>query len=79
MLNWFKSGKKAKIKTERGLAGTGDGNDITRRFVSSLAEVDDSILRKRGGGCLDIYKEVLNDDEVKSVFTQRQNSVISRE
>ena len=48
-------------------------------IVSSLAEVDNSILRKRGGGCLDIYKEVLNDDEVKSVFTQRQNSVISRE
>lgn len=78
MLNWFKSGKKAKIETERGLAGTGDGNDITLRFVSSLAEVDNSILRKRGGGRLDIYKEVLNDDEVNSAFTQCQNSVISR-
>lgn len=48
-------------------------------FVSSLAEVDNSILRKRGGGRLDIYKEVLNDDEVNSAFTQCQNSVISRE
>ncbi|MFQ1055276.1 DUF935 domain-containing protein [Gilliamella apicola] len=79
MLNWFKSGKKTKIETGRELAGTGDGNDITRPFVGPLAQSDDSVLKNRGGGRLDIYKEVLNDDEVKSAFTQRQDAVISRE
>ena len=79
MLNWFKSGKKTKIETGRELAGTGDGNDITCPYLGPLAQSDDSVLKNRGGGCLDIYKEVLNDDEVKSAFTQRQDAVISRE
>jgi len=78
MLNWFKS-KKPHVETGRELAGTGEGNDITRPYLGPLAEADDSVLRKRGGGRLDIYKEVLNDDEVKSAFTQRQDAVISRE
>lgn len=75
---WFK-GKKPHVETGRELAGTGEGNDITRPYLGPLALPDDSVLRKRGGGRLDIYKEVLNDDEVKSAFTQRQDSVISRE
>lgn len=78
MLNWFKSGKKTKIETGRELAGTGDGNDITRPFVGPLAQSDDSVLKNRGGGRLDIYKEVLNDDEVISAFAQRQGAVISK-
>ncbi len=79
MLNLLKKGKKTNIVTGRELAGTGEGNDITRPYLGPLAEADDSVLRKRGGGRLDIYKEVLNDDEVKSAFTQRQDAVISRE
>lgn len=75
---WFK-GKKPHVETGRELAGTGEGNDITRPYLGPLALPDDSVLRKRGGGRLDIYKEVLNDDEVKSAFTQRQDAVISRE
>ncbi|WP_141670342.1 DUF935 domain-containing protein [Gilliamella sp. Choc4-2] len=75
---WFK-GKKPHVETGRELAGTGENNDITKLFVGSLALPDDSVLRNRGGGRLDIYKEVLNDDEVKSAFTQRQDAVISRE
>lgn len=75
---WFK-GKTPLVETGRELAGTGEGNDITRSYLGPLAEADDSVLRKRGGGRLDIYKEVLNDDEVKSAFTQRQDAVISRE
>lgn len=75
---WSK-GKKPSVETGREVAGTGDGNDITRPYVGALALPDDSVLRNRGGGRLDIYKEVLNDDEVKSAFTQRQDAVISRE
>lgn len=78
MLNWFK-GKKPCVETGREVAGTGENNDITKLYIGSLALPDDSVLRNRGGGRLDIYKEVLNDDEVKSAFTQRQDAVISRE
>ncbi|MDF7667970.1 DUF935 family protein [Orbaceae bacterium ESL0727] len=78
MFNWFK-GKKPQVETGREIAGTGDGNDITRPYLGALALPDDSVLLNRGSGRLDIYKEVLNDDEVKSVFSQRQDAVISRE
>ncbi|XKM14246.1 DUF935 family protein [Orbaceae bacterium ac157xtp] len=78
MFNWFK-GKKPRIETGRELAGTGENNDITRPFTGALAIPDDSVLRNRGSGRLDIYKEVLNDEEVKSAFGQRQDAVISRE
>lgn len=60
-------------------ASTGDGRDITRPWVGSLALADDSVLQNRGAPDLKIYREVLSDDEVKSAFTQRQDALISRE
>lgn len=60
-------------------ASTGDGRDITRPWVGSLALADDSVLQHRGAPDLKIYREVLSDDEVKSAFTQRQDALISRE
>ncbi|OKP27627.1 DUF935 domain-containing protein [Serratia fonticola] len=61
------------------IATTGDGRDITRPWVGSLALADDSVLMNRGAQDLKIYREVLSDDEVKSAFTQRQDALISRE
>ncbi|WP_447888590.1 DUF935 domain-containing protein [Serratia fonticola] len=61
------------------IATTGDGRDITRPWVGSLALSDDSVLMNRGAPDLKIYREVLSDDEVKSAFTQRQDALISRE
>lgn len=61
------------------IATTGDGRDITRPWVGSLALADDSVLMNRGAPDLKIYREVLSDDEVKSAFTQRQDALISRE
>ncbi|MBL5859548.1 DUF935 family protein [Serratia fonticola] len=61
------------------IATTGDGRDITRPWIGSLALADDSVLMNRGAPDLKIYREVLSDDEVKSAFTQRQDALISRE
>lgn len=63
----------------REMATTGDGRDITRPWVGSLALADDSVLQSRGSPDLKIYREVLSDEEVKSAFTQRQDALISRE
>ncbi|CNJ03541.1 Mu-like prophage protein gp29 [Yersinia aldovae] len=63
----------------REIATTGDGRDITRPWVGSLALADDSVLQSRGSPDLKIYREVLSDEEVKSAFTQRQDALISRE
>ncbi|HGB3471667.1 TPA: DUF935 domain-containing protein [Salmonella enterica subsp. diarizonae serovar 61:l,v:z35] len=66
-------------ETGREVAASGEGRDITRPWVGALALSDDSVLNSRGAQDLQIYREVLSDDEVKSAFTQRQDAVISRE
>lgn len=73
---------KARLKrpkTGQEIAASGDDRDITRPWVGALAQADDSVLRSRGAQDLQIYREVLSDDEVKSAFTQRQDALISRE
>lgn len=65
----------------REIATTRDGRDITRGYVDpfSLLQPQDSVLRLRGNGNYEIYREVLRDDQVKTVFEQRRLAVVSRE
>ena len=65
----------------REIATTRDGRDITRGYVSpfELLQPQDSVLRARGQGNYEIYREVLRDDQVKAVFEQRRLAVVSRE
>lgn len=55
------------------IATTMDGRDITRGFVTALPLLpsQDTLLRARWTGNLEIYDEVLRDDMVKSVLQQR--------
>ncbi|ENY6783324.1 DUF935 family protein [Providencia rettgeri] len=69
----------AQPELGREMASTGDGRDVTRPWIGALALPDDSVLNNVGRGDLDIYREVLNDDEVKSAFTQRQDALIEKE
>ncbi|MBW5893125.1 DUF935 family protein [Pectobacterium polaris] len=73
------TGKTKRPKLGQEIASTGDGNDITRPWLGALAQSDDSVLRNRGAQDLQIYREVLADDEVKSALTQRQDALLSRE
>lgn len=74
---------KQAVKTPetREIATTRDGRDITRGYVSpfELLQPQDSVLRARGQGNYEIYREVLKDDQVKAVFEQRRLAVVSRE
>jgi phage gp29-like protein len=65
----------------REIATTRDGRDITRGFVSpfELLMPQDEVLRARGMGNYQIYREVLRDDQVAATFAQRRLAVISRE
>ncbi len=74
-----RTGKVRQPVLGQEIASTGDGNDITRPWLGALALSDDSVLRHRGSQDLQIYREVLTDDEVKSALTQRQDAVVSRE
>lgn len=65
----------------REIATTRDGRDITRGYVDPLMLLapQDSVLRLRGQGNYEIYREVLRDDQVKATFEQRRLAVVSRE
>lgn len=71
---------KARPET-REIATTRDGRDITRGYVSpfELLQPQDSVLRARGNGNYEIYREVLRDDQVKATFEQRRLAITSRE
>lgn len=60
------------------IATSRDGRDITKPFMSLLEVNQDTVLRGRGGG-LEVYEEVLRDDQVFSTFQQRRLAVISKE
>jgi phage gp29-like protein len=62
-------------ETNREIATTADGIDITRGYTGPLLTPYDSVLRSRGGNDLVIYEQVLSDPEVKATLGQRQLAV----
>lgn len=69
----------ARPKIGREVATTGDGIDITRGYTGPLLLPFDSVLRNRGNYDLQIYEQVLSDEEVKATLGQRQSAVTSCE
>lgn len=65
----------------REIATTADGRDVTRGYVDPMAILlpQDTVLTGRGGGSYELYREVLRDDQVASVFQQRRRAVVARE
>ena len=64
----------------REVATTRDGRDITRGYVSpfQLLQPQDTVLVARGGSNYSLYREVLRDDQVGSVFAQRKLAVVAK-
>ncbi len=61
-------------ETNREIATTQDGVDITRGYTGPLLEPYDSVLRNRGGD-LQIYEQVFSEPMVKACFNQLQLAV----
>lgn len=76
--DWFVRKNKAP-ELNREIAASGDGQDITKGYVGSLAYPEDTVLRGRGFGDLKLYEQVLSDEEVSSTLQQRRNAMIARE
>lgn len=60
-------------------SGQAPGQDITQPFIDKIVTNQDRVLTQRGAGNLDIYNELLTDDQVQSTFQQRRLAVVSRE
>jgi phage gp29-like protein len=62
------------------LAVVTGGKDITRGYVGdTLLISQDTVLTKELFGRMELYEELLRDDQVKSVFQSRRSAVVSRE
>lgn len=69
----------AKKPDMREIATSGDGRDITiGYFGQGVRQMTDPILLARGSD-LDVYEEILRDDQVQSCFQQRRLAVIKAE
>ncbi|MBU2532257.1 MAG: DUF935 domain-containing protein [Alphaproteobacteria bacterium] len=69
----------AKKPEMREIATSGDGRDITiGYFGQGVRQMTDPILLARGSD-LDVYEEILRDDQVQSCFQQRRLAVIKAE
>jgi phage gp29-like protein len=64
---------------EREIATTKDGRDITQLYVGPLKLSQDTVLRTRGNGLMDIYKETKSDAQVGALMGVRRRGIISKE
>lgn len=60
------------------ISTTGDGRDPSKKYVGDLQQLEDSVLAAKGSG-LELYQEVLRDDQVFSTFLQRRSALTSCE
>lgn len=52
---------------------------MAQALIDGMLQNPDNLLRTKGGGRLDIYKEVLRDDQVTSCFQQRRRATVTTE
>jgi phage gp29-like protein len=67
---------KAPEKSE--IATSADGRDITKPYIWLLEQNQDAVLAAKGGG-LEVYEDLLRDDQVFATFQQRRLAITSRE
>lgn len=78
LMDWAKNKLKKPILQQE-IASTGDGKDITKNYLSELAQPYDGVLGGRGSGNLELYEKVLSDEEVRRTFTQRQDALVAKD
>jgi len=66
-------------KPAREIATSTNGRDITLGYLGSMRVAADKLLRRRSGGDLALYEDVLSEPQVMSTYQQRRNAVTSRE
>lgn len=70
---------RGEISAPEDLLGLGNGSKGAKAYVSPLTPTD-SVLRSRGTGSnLEVYRELLRDDQVRSTYQQRVTAVTQAE
>lgn len=64
---------------DREIATSTNGRDITVGYLGTMRVSADKLLRRRSGGDLALYEDVLSEPQVMSTYQQRRNAVTSRE
>lgn len=63
----------------REIATSSNGRDITIGYLGEMRVSADKLLRRRSGGDLALYEDVLSEPQVMSTYQQRRNAVTSCE
>lgn len=70
---------KTKKPTTTELSKADHGRMLANALIQVMIDNPDNVLRTKGGGQFDVYKELLRDDQVRSVFQQRRTAVTQSE
>lgn len=60
---------------DREIATSSNGRDITIGYLGTMRVSADKLLRRRSGGDLALYEDVLSEPQVMSTYQQRRNAV----
>lgn len=71
--------KKLKRQDRQELSQYDHGKYMAAALIDGMIQNPDEILQMKGAHDLQIYKEILRDDQVASVFQQRQNATVNAE
>ena len=74
--NMPKNNKTAKPKMVE-LSKADHGILMAKALIEGMIANPDNILQQKGGGRLEVYKDLLRDDQVKSCFQQRRSAVVN--
>lgn len=68
---------KKPIQTE--LSKADHGRALASALIQVMIDNPDNVLRTKGHGQFNVYKELLRDDQVRSAFQQRRTAVVQAE
>ena len=70
---------KVKQPKQTELSKADHGRALASALIQVMIENPDNVLRTKGHGQFNVYKELLRDDQVRSAFQQRRTAVVQAE
>jgi len=70
--------KIKKLQTQE-LSRRDHGKLMAQALIEGMIENPDSVLKQQAGGRLEVYKDLLRDDQVASTFQQRRRATVTSE
>lgn len=70
---------QVKKPTQTELSKADHGRALASALIQVMIDNPDNVLRTKGHGQFNVYKELLRDDQVRSAFQQRRTAVVQAE